>query len=83
MRKILLSVLLCISCFAALDINSASKEELVKVNGIGEVKAAAIIEYRNKKCFDSVGELVQVKGFGQKTVEGVKKELVANPCKKK
>ncbi len=82
MKKILALLSLAVFAFAAVDINSASKEELTKVKGLGDAKAAAIVEYRKTKCFDNVDELAKVKGLGAKSVEKMKKELEAKPCKK-
>jgi competence protein ComEA len=82
MKKILALLSFAVFAFAAVDINSASKEELTKVKGLGAAKAAAIIEYRKTKCFDNVDELAKVKGLGDKSVAAMKKDLEAKPCKK-
>ncbi|HRF56983.1 MAG TPA: helix-hairpin-helix domain-containing protein [Campylobacterales bacterium] len=82
MKKIIALLSLAAFAFAAVDINSASVEELTKVKGLGKAKATAIVDYRKTKCFDNVDELAKVKGLGAKSVEGMKKELEAKPCKK-
>lgn len=56
---------------AAVDINSADAGTLAEaLNGVGEVRAAAIIEYREENGpFESVGELTEVRGIGSATLE--------------
>jgi len=62
--------------FAAVNINAASKGELESVKGIGQVKAQAIIDYRNKNGqFKRVDDLKNIKGFGDKTVQKIRSEL--------
>ncbi len=75
MKKILLSLLaLAVSAFA-LDINTASAEEFVKVKGIGAKKAERIISYREEHGkFNSIEELKNVKGIGEKIVAIIKDE---------
>lgn len=47
-----------------IDINAATKEELMSLNGIGEVRAQAIIDYREKHGgFTSVEELKEIEGI--------------------
>jgi len=75
MKKTLLTLLaLAVSAFA-LDINTASTEEFVKVKGIGEKKAERIISYRKEHGnFKNVDELKNVKGIGEKIVSIIKEE---------
>lgn len=82
MKKTLFLSFFVASSFASVDINSASKEELMTIKKIGSKKADSIIEYRKKKCFESVLELKEVNGFGVQTIEALSKELEAKPCKK-
>jgi competence protein ComEA len=75
MKKILASLLLLAVSAFALDINSATAKEFVKVKGIGEKKAERIIAYRDEYGkFASVDELKNVKGIGKKIVEIIKSE---------
>ena len=59
------------------NINSADAKELSRVlTGVGQKKAEAIIEYRQKfGPFKSANELTAVKGIGQKTVEKNKSRI--------
>ncbi|MDR1116684.1 MAG: helix-hairpin-helix domain-containing protein [Oscillospiraceae bacterium] len=59
-----------------ININTADKSSLCTLPSIGEVKAAAIIEYRERHGgFKSKSDILQVKGIGQATYEKLK-ELI-------
>lgn len=53
-----------------ININTADQETLMNgINGVGEKKAAAIIEYREKNGpFSAVEQLLEVPGIGPKTL---------------
>ena len=58
---------------AAIDINTAGVEELMLLPGIGEVRARAIIEYRELYGgFVSKEEITEVRGIGSSTYENIK-----------
>lgn len=75
-------VLLCLFLFsanialAAVNLNTATVEELQSLKGVGPAKAKAIVEYRKKNGnFKSVNDLNNVSGFGDKTVAALKNEV--------
>lgn len=58
------------------NINTASKEELMTLNGIGEVKAEAIIRYREEKgAFHSIEELKEIEGIKDGVFHKVKDQI--------
>lgn len=61
---------------STININAASKETLMTLNGIGESKAQAIIDYREETGgFKSVDELTNISGIGEKTLEKIKDKI--------
>jgi competence protein ComEA len=80
MKKLYLAILLAFfltsAAFAEVNINTASKDELTALNGIGPVKAAAIITYREENGpFKSVDDLKKVYGIGEKLVARLRNEI--------
>jgi competence protein ComEA len=74
---LLLTSLACASAWAAINLNSASQQELQTLKGIGPAKARAIIEYRDKHGpFKAVQDLRNVPGFGDKTVKRLENDLI-------
>jgi len=63
---------------AGVDINSADASALAEgINGVGEKRAAAIIEYREANGpFQSVDELTKVPGIGTKLLENNRENLL-------
>lgn len=55
------------------NINTATEEELQKINGIGESKAKNIIKYRNENGkFKSIEDIKNVEGIGESLYETIK-----------
>lgn len=59
-----------------ISINTATKEELMTLNSIGESKANAIIEYRNNNGkFKTIDEIKNVSGIGEALFEKIKSNI--------
>ena len=66
---------------AAVNLNTASKDELIALSGIGPAKAQAILDYRKANGgFKTVEELKDVKGIGAKRFEKLKGDLTVGPA---
>ena len=62
------------------NINTADADALMSLPGIGEVKAAAIIAYRETYGpFTSIEALLNVNGIGQATLEGLREHITLGP----
>ena len=79
MQRLLLAFGLAVCpliALAAININTATKDELVALPGIGPAKAQAIVDYRKAHGpFKTVDDLKDVKGIGAKRFEKLKPEL--------
>jgi competence protein ComEA len=67
-----------------IDINTADAATLASaINGVGEKKAATIVEYRNTHGpFASVDDLTRIKGIGASTIDRNRDNLtVVSPSK--
>ena len=60
------------------DINKADKSELMTLPNIGEKRADAIIEYRQKNKFNKIEDIKNVSGIGDKYFEAMKDMIVVN-----
>ncbi|MBP1924966.1 competence protein ComEA [Sedimentibacter acidaminivorans] len=61
-----------------ININTASKEMLMSLDGIGEVYSQRIIEYRDKIKFTSIEDIEKIKGIGEKTFNSIKDKITVD-----
>ena len=70
----------CAEQESLININTADARELETLNGIGKVKAASIISYREKTGgFQSVEELMEVEGISAGLFEKIRERITAGP----
>lgn len=60
------------------DINTADKSELMILPNIGEKRADAIVEYRQKNKFNKIEDIKNVSGIGDKYFDAMKDMIVVN-----
>lgn len=87
-RKISIVVLACLlltvitqpvlASKGKVNINTATKKELVTLKHIGDKIADKIIEYREAHPFEKPEDIMKVKGIGQKVFEANKDLITVN-----
>ena len=69
--------LLTVAAGETVNINTADKEVLMTIKGIGEKRAEAIIAYREKNGpFKTIDQLAEIRGVGQMFVDNNRDLLV-------
>ena len=59
-----------------ININTANKEQLMKISGVGKTKAEAIISHREKNGdFKKKEDIIKVRGIGKSTFEKIKDKI--------
>lgn len=59
------------------QINTASKEQLEKITGIGSRKAESILKYREEHGpFQKIDDLLEIDGIGAKSLEKIKDQII-------
>ena len=82
MKKIVALLMLCVSfMFAAINLQTATKEELMSIKGIGDKKADSIIEYRKTNKINEPEDLKNIKGFGNSIVSNVENDTKVSKAK--
>lgn len=84
MKRLFFALLFLVSfAFGAVNLNTATKKELMTLDGIGDKKAEEIIKYREKTPFTKPEDLKNIKGIGDKLFDKIKDKIEAgNPSKK-
>ncbi|WP_440995921.1 ComEA family DNA-binding protein [Arhodomonas sp. SL1] len=63
---------------AGININTADREALQQLDGIGPALAEAIVEYREANGgFADPSELTEVSGIGEMTLESIRGDIIA------
>ncbi|NSL54667.1 ComEA family DNA-binding protein [Uliginosibacterium aquaticum] len=80
LKKLFVAVLAWVAsigfAMAAVNINTATVEQLESLAEIGPTKARAIVDYRKTNGgFKTLEEIKQVKGIGDKTFDKIKPQL--------
>jgi len=80
MKRLLLAVLMLFVisgvALAVVNINTATKEELTSLKGVGDKRAQEIINYRTKNGpFKSIEELEKVPGIGPGIMKQIRSEV--------
>src|SRR6266513_5466955 len=80
MKKLILALVKCLAlsgiAAAAVNINTASKEELTSLKGVGDKRAQEIINYRKKNGdFKSVDDLEKVPGIGPGIMKQIRSQV--------
>jgi competence protein ComEA len=57
------------------DLNTATKEQLITLPGVGEVRADSIIEWRTNNLINSASDLLAISGIGPSTVDSIRNHV--------
>lgn len=82
-RLLLVMIALAVSAAYALNPQTATKEELMGIKGIGPVKSAAIIKYRRHHTIRSREDLMKVEGIGEEIADNVYNNVKVGEVKQK
>ena len=77
-KILVLSAALASFAFAQINLNTATKKELMMLPGIGASKAEAIMEYRKTNKFEKIDDIKNIKGIGNKRFEMLKDDLAVS-----
>lgn len=69
-----------LSLLSAMNLQNASKDELICIKGIGEKKAASIMEYRKEHKLKSAQDLLEINGIGLGLVKNIENNIKSVAC---
>lgn len=82
MKYIIIFFLSLSPLFALVDLNNATFDELLELNGIGKAKSQKIINYREENgCFKSINDLANIEGISEKIITNNRTNLSLGICK--
>lgn len=61
-----------------ININTATKDDLKTLNGVGDTLANNIIEYRKQNRFNSIEDILNVNGIGESKYNAIKEYICVN-----
>ena len=59
-----------------IDLNTATKDQLIALPGVGDVRADSIIEWRANNLINSASDLLAISGIGPATVDAIRTHVV-------
>ena len=74
-KKLLLLLTYTAVSLMAMNFQTASKEELMSIKGIGEKRAAAIMKYRKTHKIKSAADLKNIDGIGAEIADNAKRGI--------
>lgn len=59
-----------------IDLNTATKDQLTGLPGVGDVRADSIIEWRTNNLINATSDLLAISGIGPATVESIRTHVI-------
>jgi DNA uptake protein ComE-like DNA-binding protein len=59
-----------------IDLNTATKDQLIAIPGVGDVRADSIIEWRTNNLINSASDLLTISGIGPATVDAIRDHVI-------
>ena len=75
LKKILLALMITAVSAFAMNFQTASKDELMSIKGIGEKRASAIMKYRRSNKIKSAADLKNIDGIGDEIADNAKRGI--------